>query len=130
LELDIKENIGRLKIIEIKLNKLICEGGGLGSGQYNDLLEDFTNQLQTITDDFNNQISGLSNSITSLPTYPFSSNNVNYVDANNTTKNLQAYLNNIDSQLSYIPNQITNLTNLVCQCDNIINFGKHNLFIT
>jgi hypothetical protein len=91
LELGIKENISRLKIIDTKLNKLICEGGGLGSGQYNDLFSNFTDQLQTITDNFNNQISGLRNTISILPTYLLSANNVNYVDSSNTTKNVQTY---------------------------------------
>jgi monomeric isocitrate dehydrogenase len=50
---------------------MTCEGCPV-SDQYNDLFNNFTNQLQTITDDFNNQISTLQNSITSLPTHPFS----------------------------------------------------------
>jgi hypothetical protein len=70
LELGIKENIDRLKIIEIKLNKLICEGGCLESGQYNDLSNNFTSQLQTITNDFNDQISALEKK-NSIITYIF-----------------------------------------------------------
>jgi septation ring formation regulator EzrA len=112
---------------------MTCEGGP-GSDQYNDLFNNFTGQLQTITDDFNNQISGLRNDISLLPRYPFSANNVNYVDASNATKNLQTYLKSVDSQLNSIPaqlenisidlnNQIANLTTSVCRCDNIfINF--------
>jgi hypothetical protein len=54
-----------LKIIERKLSEMTCEGRP-GLDQYNDLFNNFTNQLQTITDDYNNQISALQNSITSL----------------------------------------------------------------
>jgi flagellar capping protein FliD len=130
------------------------------SDQYNELFNNFTNQIQIITDNFNNQISGLRNSITLLPTYPFSANNVNYVDISNTTKNLETYLKSVNSQLNNISTQfenisidfykqITDLTTVVGQYDNIsINFitqlntlsskfnnkirkfGKVNLFIT
>jgi septation ring formation regulator EzrA len=124
-----KENIDRLKIIERKLKEMTCEDG-TGSDQYNVLFNNFTGQLQTITDNFNNQISGLRNDISLLPRYPFSANNVNYVDASNVTKNLQTYLKSVDSQLNSIPTQfenisiefnrqITNLTTSVCECDNI-----------
>jgi septation ring formation regulator EzrA len=96
----------------------------------NDLFNNFTSQLQTVADDFNNQISGLRNDISLLPRYPFSANNINYVDASNVTKNLQTCLKSVDSQLNYIPTQlenisidfnkqITNLTTSVCECDNI-----------
>jgi septation ring formation regulator EzrA len=124
-----EENIDRQKIIERKLSEITCECGS-GSDQYNDLFNNFTGQLQTLTDDFNNQISALQNSITSLQTYPFSANNVNYVDTSNITKNLQTYLKSVDSKFNYIPTllenisiefnrQITNLTTSVCECDNI-----------
>jgi hypothetical protein len=64
---------------------MTCEGRP-GSDQNNDLFNNFTSQLQTLTDDFNNQISGLRNDISLFPRYPFSANNINYVDASNTTK--------------------------------------------
>jgi hypothetical protein len=73
LELGIKENIDRLKIIETKLNKLINEGGGLGSNQYNELNNNFTSQLTNITNEFNNQISTLEKKI---PLLPISSDNL------------------------------------------------------
>jgi hypothetical protein len=93
LELGIKENIDKLKIIETKLNKLINEGCGLGSNQYNDLNNNFTSQLQTITNEFNDQISALQNKILSLP---ISSENVNYTYFYNNTTKLDFYLKNVD----------------------------------
>jgi hypothetical protein len=93
LELGIKENIDRLKIIETKLNKLINEGCGLGSNQYNDLNNNFTSRLQNITNEFNDQISTLEKKIPSLP---ISSENVNYTDFYNNTTKLDFYLKNVD----------------------------------
>jgi hypothetical protein len=107
LELGIKENIDRLKIIEMKLNKLINEGGGLGSNQYNDLNNNFTGQLQTLTTEFNNQITALEKKIPSLP---ISSDNVNYTDFYNNKTKLDFYLKNVDvfrSQALWILNNLT-----------------------
>jgi hypothetical protein len=104
LELGIKENIDRLKIIETKLIKLINEGGGLGSNQYNDLNNNFTGQLQNITKKFNNQISTLEKKI---PLLPISSDNVNYTDFYNNTTELDYYLKSVDifrSQVLWILN--------------------------
>jgi hypothetical protein len=47
------------------------------SDQYNNLFNNFTNQLQSISDDFNNQLATLKNTTTSLHTYPLSANIVN-----------------------------------------------------
>jgi septation ring formation regulator EzrA len=122
-----------LKIIERKIREITYEGSP-GSDQYNDLFNNFTGQLQTITDDFNNQISGLRNIITSLSTYTFSANNLNYVNASNITKNLYTHLKTLDQQVDStatllkntvidVSKQLTYLTSVVCQCNNIlINF--------
>jgi ABC-type transporter Mla subunit MlaD len=115
LELGIKENIDRLKIIERKLRETICEGGP-GSDHYNDLFNNFTSQLQTITNDFNDQISALKKKIPSLP---ISSENVNYIDFYNNTTKLKNTAFDFSKQLTY-------LTSVVCQCDNISsNFTTH-----
>jgi hypothetical protein len=106
LELGIKENIDRLKNIQTKLNKLIIDGGGLGSNQYNELNNNFTSQIQNITTEFKNQIATLEKKIPSLP---ISSDNVNYTDFYNNTTELDYYLKSVDifrSQALWILNNL------------------------
>jgi septation ring formation regulator EzrA len=52
----------------------------------------------------------LENAISSLPKFPLSANDMNYVDGSSITKNLETHLKSIDSQLNDIPTLLSNMT--------------------
>jgi septation ring formation regulator EzrA len=69
----------------------------------------FTTQLNSISSMFNNKIGNLEKLISSLSTFPLSSNDMNYIDISNATKNLETHLKSVDIQLNDIPILLSNI---------------------
>jgi hypothetical protein len=81
----------QLDNISIDLNNQITNLTTVVS-QYDNISTNFTTKLNSIESTFNIKISTFENTISSLPKFPLSANDMNYVDVSNTTKNLEMHL--------------------------------------
>jgi hypothetical protein len=91
--------------------------------KYDNISINFTTQLNSITSKFNNKIANLEKLISTLPTFPLSVNDMNYIDVNNQFNDIPTLLPNISSDYNSKISKIKSLyqcTDMSSEIDNQI----------